>query len=50
MLIRVERARPLVSPAYDRGRTEEDVRAEFYAYYDALNRPKAGRPEVGTAA
>jgi len=42
VLIRVERARPLVSPAYDRGRTEEDVRAEFYAYYDALNRPKVG--------
>ena len=41
VLIRVERALPLVSPAYDRGRTEEDVRAEFYAYYDALNRPKA---------
>jgi hypothetical protein len=45
VLIRVERARPLVSPAYDRGRTEEDVRAEFFAYYDALNRPR-----VGTAA
>ena len=41
VLIRVERALPLVSPAYDSGRTEEDVRAEFYAYYDALNRPKA---------
>ncbi len=41
VLIRVERALPLVSPAYDGGRTEEDVRAEFYAYYDALNRPKA---------
>ena len=44
VLIRVERARPLVSPAYDHGRTEEDVRAEFYAYYDALNRPKVGTP------
>ena len=42
VLIRVERAFPLVSPAYDSGRTEEDVRAEFYAYYDALNRPRAG--------
>jgi predicted pyridoxine 5'-phosphate oxidase superfamily flavin-nucleotide-binding protein len=42
VLIRVERARPLVSPAYDGGRTEEDVRAEFYAYYDALNRPRVG--------
>lgn len=44
VLIRVERALPLVSPAYDRGRTEEDVRAEFFAYYDTLNRPKAGAP------
>lgn len=44
VLIRVERALPLVSPAYDRGRTEEDVRAEFFAYYDALNRPKTGAP------
>jgi predicted pyridoxine 5'-phosphate oxidase superfamily flavin-nucleotide-binding protein len=42
VLIRIERALPLVSPAYDRGRTEDDVRAEFFAYYDALNRPKAG--------
>lgn len=42
VLIRVERALPLVSPAYDGGRSEEDVRAEFFAYYDALNRPKTG--------
>jgi predicted pyridoxine 5'-phosphate oxidase superfamily flavin-nucleotide-binding protein len=42
VLIRVDRARPLVSPAYDGGRTEGDVRAEFYAYYDSLNRPKVG--------
>jgi predicted pyridoxine 5'-phosphate oxidase superfamily flavin-nucleotide-binding protein len=44
VLIRVERALLLVSPAYDSGRTEEDVRAEFFAYYDALNRPKTGAP------
>jgi hypothetical protein len=40
VLIRVERALPVLSPAYDRGRTEEDVRGEFYAYYDRLNRPR----------
>lgn len=39
VLIRVERARPLISPAYDGGRSEDDVRREFYEYYDALNRP-----------
>jgi len=51
VIIRVERARPLISPAYDRGRTEEDVRAEFYAYYDALNRPRAGTAaKAGTPA
>ena len=44
VLIRIERALPLVSPAYDSGRTEEEVRAEFFAYYDALNRPRAGAP------
>jgi predicted pyridoxine 5'-phosphate oxidase superfamily flavin-nucleotide-binding protein len=42
VLIRVERARPLVSPAYDGGRSEVDVRREFYEYYDALNRPLVG--------
>ena len=41
VFIKVERALPLTSPAYDVGRTEADVRAEFYEYYDALNRPKA---------
>jgi predicted pyridoxine 5'-phosphate oxidase superfamily flavin-nucleotide-binding protein len=39
VLIRVERARPLISPAYDGGRSEDDVRRELYEYYDALNRP-----------
>ena len=41
VFIKVERALPLTSPAYDLGRTEADVCAEFFAYYDALNRPKA---------
>ena len=48
VFIAVERALPLTSPAYDLGRTESDVCAEFYAYYDALNRPKAGAAAVAT--
>jgi MFS family permease/predicted pyridoxine 5'-phosphate oxidase superfamily flavin-nucleotide-binding protein len=39
VLITLERALPLISPAYDQGRSEDDVRREFYAYYDRLNRP-----------
>jgi uncharacterized protein len=49
VFIKVERALPLTSPAYDLGRTEADVCAEFYAYYDALNRPKAGTTAVSAA-
>ena len=42
VFINVERARPLISPAYDLGRSEADVRAEFYRYYDDLNRANSG--------
>jgi len=34
VLIRVERALSLVSPAYDTGRNEEDVRAEWERYWE----------------
>ena len=34
--VRVERALPLTSPAYDRGATEEALRAEWQAYYLGL--------------
>lgn len=36
-LVRVERVAPLVSPAYDSGATEGDVRARWIAYYDGLH-------------
>jgi uncharacterized protein len=33
VLIRVRRVLPLISPSYDRGRTEEDVRKEWENYW-----------------
>ena len=36
VLVRVERALPLVSPIYDLGETEEHVAAEYAAYYAAV--------------
>jgi predicted pyridoxine 5'-phosphate oxidase superfamily flavin-nucleotide-binding protein len=36
VLVRIERALPLVSPIYDLGQTEEQVAAEYAAYYAAL--------------
>jgi predicted pyridoxine 5'-phosphate oxidase superfamily flavin-nucleotide-binding protein len=37
VLIEVERAAPLTSPAYDLGATEAELRARFRAYYAALD-------------
>jgi uncharacterized protein len=36
VLIRVERAEPLTSPAYDLGHTEEELVAQYTAYYASL--------------
>jgi predicted pyridoxine 5'-phosphate oxidase superfamily flavin-nucleotide-binding protein len=36
VLVRVERALPLVSPAYDGGATEEQVRRRWEGYFEAL--------------
>lgn len=36
VLIRVERALPLISPAYDRGETEEQVKARWRLYWRKL--------------
>jgi uncharacterized protein len=36
VLVRVERAQPIDSPAYDRGMTEDDVRARWERHFDAL--------------
>ena len=37
VLIRVERALPLTSPAYDMGATEDELREQYAAYYAELN-------------
>jgi predicted pyridoxine 5'-phosphate oxidase superfamily flavin-nucleotide-binding protein len=37
VLMKVEKAEPLVSPAYDLGRTEAEVRAQWQAHFAALN-------------
>jgi predicted pyridoxine 5'-phosphate oxidase superfamily flavin-nucleotide-binding protein len=37
VLVRVERALPLTSPAYDDGRSEDDVREEWRAYWRSLD-------------
>lgn len=36
VLIRVDRARPVLSPAYDRGDTEEQVRDRWHRYWRKL--------------
>jgi hypothetical protein len=36
VLIHVERALPLISPAYDRGETEEQVKARWRNYWRKL--------------
>jgi hypothetical protein len=37
VLIHVERAEPVTSPAYDLGATEEELREQYAAYYGELN-------------
>jgi predicted pyridoxine 5'-phosphate oxidase superfamily flavin-nucleotide-binding protein len=36
VLVRVERAIPLISPAYDQGKGEEEIRASWLQYWTAL--------------
>jgi predicted pyridoxine 5'-phosphate oxidase superfamily flavin-nucleotide-binding protein len=36
VLVHVERALPLISPAYDQDKTEEEIRAAWLQYWDAL--------------
>jgi uncharacterized protein len=36
VLVRVERALPLISPAYDQGKTEEEIRDRWLRYWEAL--------------
>ncbi len=37
VVVKVERAAPLISPAYDAGATEDELRAHWGAYFRALN-------------
>ncbi len=44
VLIKVEDAFPLISPAYDSGADEEQIRSNWIEYFDSLHeRPAAGR-------
>ncbi|HEX2174262.1 MAG TPA: pyridoxamine 5'-phosphate oxidase family protein [Dehalococcoidia bacterium] len=42
VLIKIERAGELVSPAYDTGQTEDQVRSDWLQYWIELNRPRLG--------
>jgi hypothetical protein len=37
VLVKVEKAEPLISPAYDLGRTEAEVRAQWQEHFATLN-------------
>ena len=41
VLVQVERALPLVSPAYDQGQTEEQVSSKWERYWDDLRQRRA---------
>jgi predicted pyridoxine 5'-phosphate oxidase superfamily flavin-nucleotide-binding protein len=36
VLVKVERALPLISPAYDQGKTEDEIRDRWLRYWEAL--------------
>ena len=46
VIVKVERARPLVSPGYERRVTEKQVREQWSAYYASLRRDAAGPEET----
>lgn len=46
VLVRVERALPLLSPAYDAGRGEDEVRAEWEGYWGSLRDKRRRNPAV----
>jgi len=48
VLVRVTRALPLISPAYDGGATEDEVRARWQRYWEGLRGTPAA-PPAGTA-
>jgi uncharacterized protein len=40
VIIKVERAAPLVSPAYESGRSEQEIREHWVHYFDVVNESK----------
>ena len=46
VLARVERAAPLISPAYDQGLTEDEVKGIWKAYWEALERGETPNPTL----
>ena len=39
VLVKVERVLPLISPAYDQGKTEEEIRKYWLEYWETLYHP-----------
>jgi predicted pyridoxine 5'-phosphate oxidase superfamily flavin-nucleotide-binding protein len=44
VMMKVERALPLTSPAYDLGATEEEVRERWERHHEEMRRGKSGAP------
>jgi uncharacterized protein len=46
VMVKINEATPLISPAYDQGLTEEQIRAKMQQYFDSLQRKNSTtRPE-----
>jgi hypothetical protein len=39
VLVKVERALPLISPVYNQGKTEEEIREQWLGYWETLYHP-----------
>jgi predicted pyridoxine 5'-phosphate oxidase superfamily flavin-nucleotide-binding protein len=50
VIIQVTRALPMISPAYDTGRSEADVRAQWERYYASIRNGAGGGAEGGADA
>lgn len=46
VLVKVERALPLISPAYDQGKTEDEVRETWLRYWEMLYLPEGEETEI----
>jgi hypothetical protein len=44
--VKVERAAPLISPAYDQGKTEDEVRDTWLHYWETLYHLKSEETSV----